>query len=654
MAISGINITRTSFNLQTLSLLDSLRQNTLKIFLEQNRLATGNKITAPSDDPAGGGMAVRMTEILERQEQILSNIKYADGFLSASDGAVGEISQLLTDAHSIALEMVNSFSSQDERDSMAEVVQSIIHELVMVGNRTYGDVYLFGGRQIDSVPFTEEYGGVVYNGDVQSLTSHVDRFLDARFNVSGDELFGSLSGKVAGWVDLDPSLTDDTRLVDTGGTTGQGIDASGLLRISLDVPAVSFTVDLSAADTVGDVIEMMNGAAAQAGLNVGPGLDFNASYNASLNGFQIDVGAGNVSVQDVGGGVTGRDLGIIGTAAGSIVGADLQPKLVPMTTVGSLFGGAGASLGSIIITNDALAATIDLSGATTVQDVLNAINSAGVTVRAQINEAGNGIDVINLVSGLEMRIGEAGDGTGTAEVLGIRSMYADTPLSALNNGQGVEFREGRNDLLITAKDGSSFNVNLDGSVTVQDVLDRMNAAATAAGVAVAASLALTGNGIRLVDNTGGAGTFSVSRADLSPAIDGLGLEKSTSGNEIVGDDVNGIEPDSVFSALIELYQALVTGGPDAEQRITTAGARMREFIDHTTRVQGRVGARSQTMRTRLELTEDAVTATQALLSEVKDLDYTEAITRFQQAQTILQANLMTGARLMELSLMDYI
>ncbi|NLE56715.1 MAG: hypothetical protein GX616_00025, partial [Planctomycetes bacterium] len=296
-------------------------------------------------------------------------------------------------------------------------------------------------------------------------------------------------------------------------------------------------------------------------------------------------------------------------------------------------------------------ATIDLSTAVTIQDVLNAINSADVKVKAQINEDGTGIDVMNLVSGLEMRIGESGDGTGTAEVLGIRSMYANTPLSQLNNGRGVEFRADHDDLLINTKDGNSFTVDLDGCLTVQDVLDRINAAA---GGTVTASLALTGNGIRLVDNTAGGGNFSVSRADLSPAIDGLGLEKSTAGNEIVGDDVNGIEPDSVFSALIELHQALVSGGPEAEQRITRAGARIREFIDHSTRVQGKVGARSQAMRTRLELTEDAVVATQTLLSEVKDLDYTEAITRFQQAQTVLQANLMTGARLMQLSLMNYI
>jgi flagellar hook-associated protein 3 FlgL len=656
MAITSINLTRTSFNMRAISLLDSLRQNTLNLFLDQNRLATGNKLLAPSEDPVAGAKAINMTEILDRQDQILANIRHADSFLSASDAAVGEISEQLTEAHSIALEMVNSTTSQEERDSMAELVQGIIHQLATVGNRTYQDVYLFGGQQTTRVPFTENYGGVEYHGDRGSLTSHVERYLDAPVNVSGDEVFGALSGQVTGSVDLNPVLTADTRIADLGGTTGRGIDKTGMLRVSLDSPAAGFTVDLSTADTISDVVDLINDAATAAGLTVGPnpGDDFCASLNAAGDGLQLSVGAGNLTVEDVGGGVTARDFGIRATGAGAVVGSDLNVRLTPMTTIASLFGGAGAALGSIIIDNGDLHATVDLSGAVTVQDVLNKINSAGAEVTAELNEAGTGINVVNTMSGLEMRIGEAGDGTGTAELLGIRSLYGGTLLSDLNNGQGVDFRADRNDLEIQAKDGTSFFVNLDGSTTIQDVIDKINAAAGAAGVAVTASLAQTGNGIRLVDGTGGAGEFSVGRADMSPAIDGLGLEKSTTGNEIVGDDVNGIEPDSVFSALIELYKALVSGGPDAEQNITVAGDRVRDFIDHAVRVQGVVGARSKAMQTRLQLTEDAVVSTQSLLSDVKDLDYTQAITQFQQAQTALQANLMTGAQLLQLSLLDYL
>ena len=320
-----------------------------------------------------------------------------------------------------------------------------------------------------------------------------------------------------------------------------------------------------------------------------------------------------------------------------------------MTRVSSLFGGAGAALGTIRIENGHLSSDVDLNGAGTIQEILNRINTAGVEVQAQINANADGIDVLNPVSGFQMKIGE--DGGNTAEVLGIRSMHASTLLSELNQGRGVAVNAGHNDLTIQAKNGTSFNVSLSGSRTVQDVLDKINAAAAAAGVAVSADLVNVGNGIRIADNTGGGGDLVISRADMSYAIDGLGLEQRTSGNMIVGTDVNGKVPNSVFTALRDLYDGLMT---DDTAKISDATSRVEGFMHTATRLQGTVGARSKAMTTRQQLTEDAVVATQALLSDVKDIDYTEAITRFQQAQTALQANLLTGSRLMQISLLNYL
>jgi flagellar hook-associated protein 3 FlgL len=93
---------------------------------------------------------------------------------------------------------------------------------------------------------------------------------------------------------------------------------------------------------------------------------------------------------------------------------------------------------------------------------------------------------------------------------------------------------------------------------------------------------------------------------------------------------------------------------DDTAKISTATNRVEGFMHAATQLQGSVGARSKAMTTRQQLTEDAVTATKALLSDVKDIDYTEAVTKFQQAQTALQANLMTGAKLMQISLLDYL
>ncbi len=650
MAVTPINITRVSNNLRSQSLLESLRQNTLRLFLEQNRLATGNKLNSPSEDPAAAMQALNLTEAMERQDQILANIRHADSFLSATDTAIGGISDLLIQARSIASEMVNSTTDQSQRDSSAELVKGIINELVRKGNTQFGDVYIFGGQQTTTAPFTQESGGVEYQGDTRSLLSHVDFQQDAQINMHGAELFGALSTQVAGYVDLNPAVTTDARLADLSGAAGLGV-GRGQIRITLDNPATTFLVDLTQADDIGDVIDAINTAAANAGLTVGAGNDFYASRNPTLDGLQIGVAAGTVSVTEAGSGSTARELGILAGGVGTIVGGDVGTKLTPMTLVGSLFGEAGAALGSIEITNGTLSATIDLSGAATVQDILNQINTAGVEVVAKINEAGTGIDVLSRMSGGQMRIGEAG--TGTAELLGIRSSHGTTALSELNQGRGVTNVEGKADFRIIARDGSTVDVDIDGAQTIQDVLDAINTSAATAGVAIAAGLAVSGNGIRIVDSTGGAGVLSVQRLNLSAAIDDLGLNKSAAAgaNELISDDTNGIRTNSVFSALIDLYQSLKSGSTAG---ITDAGDRIGGFITVTNRLHGIVGARSQAMTNRLNLTEDAVVATQKLLSEVKDVDYAEAVTRFQQAQTTLQANLMTGSRMLQLSLLDFI
>ncbi len=648
MAITPINLTRVSTNMQTLSLLDSLRRNTLGLFLEQNRLGSGLRLNAPSEDPVSAARAVQLSQVLERQDQILVNIRHANGFLAATDSGIGEVNDLLIDAHGIASEMVNSTVDQAMRDSSAELILGMVDQLVTVGNRQYQGVYLFGGQRVTTTPFTQNSGGVEYHGDTRSLNIRVDQQQDQAVNLTGDELFGALSSEVTGYVDLNPGINADTRLADLKGAAGRGVQPA-YLRISLTSPGVGFTVDLRDADTVGDVVDMINEAAAQAGVTTGGGGQFNASINAAGNGIDLAIAAGTISVSELSNGTTARDLGLSANTVTGVAGGDLNVKVTSTTHLASLFGNTGAALGSIQITNGPHSATVDLSSALTVQDVLNQINSAGVEVVARINTAGTGIDVVSRASGFELRIGENA-GT-TASALGIRSMHAGTPLSRLNGGKGITTMEGKADLRITARDGSSVDVNLDGVKTVQDVLNAINTAAAGAGVLVLADLAGSGNGIRIVDATGGAGNLSVDKLNLSPAIDGLGLGGSVAANELVGQDTAGIKANSVFSALIDLYDALKRGDV---QDITSAGERINGFIDSSNRLQGVIGARSKVMSTRLAFTEDAVVATQAMLSEVRDLDYTEAVTKFQQAQQTLEANLLTGSRLLQLSLLNYL
>jgi flagellar hook-associated protein 3 FlgL len=656
MAITPINIARVSNNMQTLSLLSSLQANQLDLFLQQNRLASGLRINAPSDDPVGAAQALELTQALERQEQILANIRHASSFMDATDVAIGQISELLIDARGIASEMVNSTADQAQRDSQAELIRSMINSMVDFGNRSYEGMYLFGGQQTTEMPFTRDTGGVEYRGDGGMLLTHVGVDLDEQFNLTGGELFGSLTGVIEGTVDLDSILTEDTRLADLAGAANLGVELS-FVRVSLDPPGVSFVADLSQADNVGDVIDYLHAAAEEAGLTTGAGGQFEVSINGDQNGLTVSASGGDVTITEVGGSTTARDLGILGSGAGQIDGIDVQPLLTGETTIASLFGGTGATLGSIEIQNGETAYTVDLSAAETMQDILNALNTAGAEIVASINDTGTGINVTNPVSGWSLSIGETGGNT--AATLGILSLHGGTTLDSLDPTGSFETIAGEADISIVARDGSRVDVNLDGATTVQDVLDLINAQAAADGVGITASLAVNGTGICLTDSTGGTThTLHVERFDNgSYALDALGLDKSADNQtdtELISDRIGTVQPQSVFTALLELELALRQPGEDQEQRITAAAEQIDAFIERANRVHGLVGARAQAMMTRVDYTEQAVTATQSLLSQVRDLDYTQAITEFQQAQTILQANLMTGSRLMDLSLLNFI
>ncbi|MBN1341933.1 MAG: flagellar hook-associated protein FlgL [Phycisphaerae bacterium] len=663
MAITSVSVSRISENLKALRLLDSLRQNSLQVFNVNNQLASGYQLLTASDDPIKGAKAVELNQLLEKQDQLLANLSHADQFLSATDTAIVDINSLLIDAHDIAMEHAGNLTDQEQREAGAIAIASIIDQLVMVGNRSHQGRYLFGGQRVEEAPFVYENGKVEFVGNDGDLNTHVDHTLEQAYNLTGDRLFGSLSTEVLSWKDWDARLTSDVRVADCDGTTGKGV-ALGTVEIT-ETAVATFRVDLSEADSIGDVVDMINQAAATAGSSV------TAAINAAGDGIQLTSGGPTIDVDDVGSSKTARDLGILTAGPVAMVaGSDINPRVIELTRLGDLDNVNLANLAAgFTITNGDQSQVVDtsvLAAGSTVQDLLNLIHQADVSVYAKLSDDGTGIDVVNRLSGSHMTIGE--NGGVTAEELGIRSMYNGTLLADLNLGKGVEGVPGETDFRVVARDGSSFEVDLhtvagdmdqngDGFETIEDVILAINNAAAGAGVPVTASLATTGNGIRLVDATGVNGTLSVELNNISSyaALDlGLvGLSASGAGAtvEAVGQDVNPHTPSSVFTVLSNLHEALLSGDTQA---ITQAGDDLESVRVQINNVLGEVGSRAQAMAQRYDRTQEAVDATRKALSEVRDLDYAEAITRFQQAQMALQANLMSSSQVLSMSLLDFI
>lgn len=650
MSVLPLNLARVSNLTRTGLVTSSVSRTQAQLAVVQNELTTGKRLNRPSDEPGDSSAAIQLQKVLEQRKSYADNIDASRSQLSEVDSTLGDLSGLLQEAQNIASANVGSDVTADARKSAAAVIQSIYQQAVSLGNKQFNGVYLFGGDKATDPPFeVGENGGVKFVGSATTLLNRVDENASLSFMANGAEVFGALSTRITGTADLTPGASVATRLSDLRGATNEGVKPGAIV---LGNGTTTATVDLSHADTLGDVVTAIN-TAAVGGITASVG----AAGNLVLTGGGTD----NITVNEVSGGATARQLGILtatGGGAGTPVnGLPTQPALSELTPLTALNGGAGIDLASgLTITSGNKTVTVNFSSpplraGATVGDLLNAINASGADVTARINAAGTGIDIVNPNQGVQMSVAENG-GT-TAADLGVRSFNATTPLSELNFGKGVKTVAG-DDLTITRSNGTSFTVDLDGAVTIQDVVDKINDADTSGGLnpaTLTASVSASGNGITLTDTAGGGGSPSIAALNFSTALKDLGLDVTATGAVLAGRDVNPVAAQGVFANLAALRDALLNNDTLG---ITATAESLHADYDRVVRTRGETGARVQEFEARRDRLEDQNIATQALLSELQDTDFTSAIAKFESLQTSLQASMQAGARSLSLSLMDFL
>lgn len=639
-------------------MLGSITSTNQRLLQTHVQLATGRLINRPSDNVIGASTVSVLDDMLERREQRLRNLSHAEAVLNTADAVLGEASDILLEAKSIGLSQIGVGSDAQTRANQAAVIDSMLQEMVRIGNHQYQQLYLFGGTATGQAPFAGLLSGYQYRGQGEGLSTDLGLSRSISITTSGAAVFGAMSARVQGNRDLDPAMTSDTRLSDLNGARGLGVS---LGSINVDVGGTDLTVDLSSAHTVGDVAELLQEAIQTVDAAATVSIDA-----VTGNRFAIAGNTVAITISDLSAPATAADLGLTGTyAVGGGTGSDLDPRLTEHTALSEL-SGVSVPLGTIRLSNGGQTRDLDLSGAQTVQDIMNLVAGLNIGIRVEIAATGDRLNFVNELSGGNMSIGEVGGGS-TASELGVRSFIGSTLLADFNNGRGVQYRSGSInpvtglpdpamdvDFRITLKDGRSFDVDLQDVETVQDVLDQINAAAAGAGIAVPAEfiadLAAEGNGIALTDNTAGGETRVEARNGSFAAAD-LGILGSASSATLTGEDRATIAVDSVFTHLIALRDALMAND---ERGIALATERLDDDITRIASARADVGVRSRQVSDAITREEDLKIQDTALKSQFQDLDYVEAATRFSAQMQQLQAALTTASHTASMSLLDFL
>ncbi|MEM1183577.1 MAG: flagellin [Planctomycetota bacterium] len=649
--------------------LNAITSANAELFGVQNELATGRALIRPSQDPVRAAAVAELNENLARSDQRLRNFDTSEGALNVLDSALAESTSLAQEALSLALSQISSGSDATERAAQATVVESYLESIFRISNSESLVGYIFGGTQPGRAPIEEFNGAYRFVGGVgEGLTPDLAVGRSIPVTLGAGNAVGAVSGRVEGFVDLNPALTDDTRLADLNGARSLGVTGG---TVEIDIGAAEpLSVDLTKADTIGDVVDLLEAAIREyETLNsttiLGPS-------GITLNGEALQIDAAvPIEFSDITGSETARDLGLVQDpptefAAGVSLGVDLGPKATLRTPVSALQGLTGA-LGSIRISNNGVTRDVDLSGAQSLGDIKSLIEATNLGVQVSINDAGTGLNIVSELSTTSdnaLSISEVGDGTRTATALGIRSFSRETKIEDLNFGRGVEVLEGGAspdldvdfEIVIAGPTETRVPINLSPSDlgTVEDVIDAINADIAAAGITtVTANLSDDANGIGF-NYTGPNGPVSVAQRNNSPAADQLGLLDGSwdvTNNRWQGEDVGTVRVESMFTHLLDLRDSLLNND---EFGMQLAADGLQVAADELAESRALVGGFARRVSSERAREEERNAVDTQVRSTLQDADFAEAATRFSQLQVQLEAGLQVAAISRQLTLLDFL
>lgn len=175
------------------SVLDANQKTLARLANYQLQLATNKKLNQVSDDPVAAKQSLRYRAEGMQVQKHLDNIDKATSFMSATDQSIGEMTQLLDEAKSLAVQGANGSQDATSRKTLAGSIDSLLSRMVDLANTVHDGRFLFGGTATvqTAPPFARNATdtGVDYTGNLDTFSVKIGPTSDVQVNTDGFSLF---------------------------------------------------------------------------------------------------------------------------------------------------------------------------------------------------------------------------------------------------------------------------------------------------------------------------------------------------------------------------------------------------------------------------------------------------------------------------------
>ncbi len=171
----------------------SLQTTYSDMFSAQEVVSSSKRINRLSDDPVGLVTVLGLRSSISNIEQLGRNVSMGKSWLRASESALTQVNDILTDVKALTVQMSSSNTGATQRANAAGVVKEYLDEIISLSNLQSGGRYLFAGTNTDDAPFeltTDDPPVVVYNGNTTEFSIKIGSGSNIAVGKVGSEVFG--------------------------------------------------------------------------------------------------------------------------------------------------------------------------------------------------------------------------------------------------------------------------------------------------------------------------------------------------------------------------------------------------------------------------------------------------------------------------------
>lgn len=158
---------RVTNNMMTMNLLYNVNNNLERMSNYQDQLATGKRISRPSDDPVLASKVLSRKTDLAELEQYDKNTRDALGWLEISEKALEDNGDILGRIRELVVQGANGVNTEEETQKIALEVKAMKKQLVTNANSTFAGRYIFSGFETNKKLMNEDG---TYNIDIEEYT----------------------------------------------------------------------------------------------------------------------------------------------------------------------------------------------------------------------------------------------------------------------------------------------------------------------------------------------------------------------------------------------------------------------------------------------------------------------------------------------------